>query len=87
VLPVKTGKKFEVTIGPPKLTKFERARILGARALMLSNGAPPFIDYISKFRSSLDIAQEELRSKALPISVRRVLPSGIYQDIPLDYLL
>jgi len=87
MVPVKAGKKFEVTIGPPKLTKFERARIIGARALMLSSGAPPFIDYVSKFRSSLDIAQEELRSRVLPISIRRVLPSGIYQDIPLNYLI
>jgi DNA-directed RNA polymerase subunit K len=27
-------------IGPPKLTRFERARIVGARALQISLGAP-----------------------------------------------
>ena len=33
-----TGKK--VKIGPDRLTRFERARIVGARALQLSMGAP-----------------------------------------------
>jgi RNA polymerase Rpb6. len=33
----------KITIGPPSLTRFEKARIMGARALQLSLGAPPFI--------------------------------------------
>jgi len=34
--------KSKFRIGPPTLTKFEKARIIGARALQLSQGAPPF---------------------------------------------
>ena len=34
----------KVLMGPPTLTRFEKARIMGARALQLSLGAPPFID-------------------------------------------
>jgi hypothetical protein len=29
----------------------------------------------------------ELASEALPLSIRRSLPNGIFQDIPIKYLL
>ena len=35
---------------------------------------------------SISIAIEELENKALPISIRRTLPNGIYQDIPIEWL-
>ena len=34
----------KILMGPPNLTRFEKARIMGARALQLSLGAPTFID-------------------------------------------
>ena len=37
-------------------------------------------------RSSISLAIEELEKKALPISIRRTLPNGTYQDIPIDWL-
>jgi DNA-directed RNA polymerase I, II, and III subunit RPABC2 len=79
-----TGKG-KVQIGPPTLTRFEKARIMGARALQLSLGAPPFIPIPKDARTSLDIAMEELERKAIPITVRRVLPNGDYQNIPIEY--
>lgn len=79
-----TGK-VKVQIGPPTLTRFEKARIMGARALQLSLGAPPFIPIPKDARTSLDIAMEELEQKAIPITVRRVLPNGDYQNIPIEY--
>ena len=79
-----TGK-VKVQIGPPTLTRFEKARIMGARALQLSLGAPPFIPIPKNARTSLDIAMEELEQKAIPITVRRVLPNGDYQNIPVEY--
>jgi len=33
----------EVKIGPPFLTKYERARIIGVRSLQLNYGAPPLV--------------------------------------------
>ena len=48
--------KGKITIGPPRLTKFEKARIMGARALQLSLGAPPFIPIPKNARISLDIS-------------------------------
>ena len=81
-IPVEKGK---ITIGPPTLTRFERARIMGARALQLSLGAPTFISIPETARTSLDIAFEELDQRVIPIVIRRVLPNGDYQNIPIDY--
>ena len=78
-------EKDQITIGPPTLTRFEKARIMGARALQLSLGAPPFIPIPKKARISLDISMEELDQRVIPITIRRVLPNGDYQNIPIDY--
>ena len=80
-------EKGKITIGPPRLTRFEKARIMGARALQLSLGAPPFIEIPKDARISLDISMEELEKKVIPITIRRVLPNGDYQNIPIDYFL
>jgi len=81
-IPVEKGK---ITIGPPTLTRFEKARITGARALQLSLGAPPFITIPKTARTSLDIAIEELEQRVIPIVIRRVLPNSDYQNIPIAY--
>ena len=79
-----------VKIGPPILTRFEKARILGARALQLSMSAPPLLDFEEEKDKELTdpllIASSELQAKVLPISVRRYLPDSRYQDIPIQYL-
>ena len=75
-----TGK---ILMGPPTLTRFEKARIMGARALQLSLGAPPFIEIPESAATSLDIAMEELEQRLIPISIRRTLPNGDFQNIPL----
>ena len=73
----------KVLMGPPTLTRFEKARIMGARALQLSLGAPPFIDIPPSAVTSLDISMKELEKRVIPITIRRVLPNGDYQNIPL----
>lgn len=78
-------EKGKITIGPPTLTRFEKARIMGARALQLSQGAPPFIAIPKTARISLDISMEELEQRVIPITIRRVLPNGDYQNLPIDY--
>lgn len=78
-------EKGKITIGPPTLTRFEKARIMGARALQLSLGAPPFIPIPKNARISLDISMEELEQRVIPITIRRVLPNEDYQNIPIDY--
>jgi len=77
--------KGKIKTGPPTLTRFEKARIMGARALQLSLGAPPFIQIPKTARTSLDIAMKELEKRVIPITIRRVLPNGDYQNIPIEY--
>ena len=74
-------------IGPPKLTRFERARIVGARALQVSLGAPILVPLPDDVVDPIDVAVVELREKVLPLTIRRTLPEGSYQDIPLIDLL
>jgi DNA-directed RNA polymerases I, II, and III subunit RPABC2 len=76
----------QVLVGPPSLTRFERARITGARSLQLSLGAPSLIKIPDEIKDSVSLASLELDARALPISIRRVLPNGLYQDIPTDWL-
>ena len=70
--------------GQTTLTRFEKARIMGSRALQLSLGAPPFIDFSKNISTALEIAMEELQQKVIPIVIRRTLPNGDYQNITID---
>ena len=83
----KTVSEEKVSIGPPKLTRFEKARIVGARALQISMGAPILVKPAEHATNPIDIALAELESGILPITIRRTLPDGTYQDIPLKWLL
>ena len=79
-----TTGRGKIMIGPPTLTRFEKARILGARALQLSLGAPPFISVPKEVATSLDLAYAELEKRVIPITIRRVLPNGDFQNISID---
>ena len=79
-----TTKNGEIITGPPTLTRFEKARIMGARALQLSLGAPVFIEIPKNATTSLEIAMEELNQRVIPIVIRRTLPNSDYQNIPID---
>jgi len=80
------GPVNEVIIGPPKLTRFEKARIVGARALQIAMGAPLLIQQPENLVGALDLALEELKAGALPMTIRRTLPDGTHQDIPIAWL-
>ena len=79
-----TTKDDRVVTGPITLTRFEKARIVGARALQLSLGAPVFIKIPKNAATSLEIAMEELKQRVIPIVIKRMLPNQDYQNIPLD---
>lgn len=60
-------------------TKYERARILGARALQIAMNAPLLIkisqDDLEKIKfDALKIAEIELNSNILPISIKKPFP-------------
>lgn len=84
---VSSREPDNIVIGPPKLTRFERARVVGARALQVSMGAPILLDITDPTLSPIDIALLELEEGVLPISIRRSLPDGTSQNIPLKWLL
>lgn len=82
-----TRRQETALIGPRKLTRFEKARVVGARALQIALGAPVLIDVDPGSMSAIDIATQELEAGALPISIRRTLPDGASQNIALRLLL
>lgn len=62
-----------------EFTKYERARILGARALQIAMNAPLLIkikqEDLEKIKfNALKIAEIELDSGALPISIKKPFP-------------
>lgn len=57
-----------------KFTKFERARIIGARSLQLAMGAPLLIKRPSNLFDPIRIAEIELKKDVLPITVKRPKP-------------
>ncbi len=54
-----------------KFTRYERARIIGARALQISMGAPVLIEADRK--EPIDIALMELEKGVIPITVKRTV--------------
>lgn len=52
------------------LSKYELARIIGARALQLSRGAPPLIE-VKPDESVIDVAKKELEAGIIPLVVLR----------------
>lgn len=58
-----------------ELTKYEFARIIGARALQLARGAPPLIK-VGKGMNFLTVAEAELNKKVIPLVVYRKEEAG-----------
>ncbi|AKA48091.1 DNA-directed RNA polymerase subunit K [uncultured archaeon] len=52
-------------------TKFEKARIIGARALQIAMGAPVIIDVPSNLIDPVDIAMLEFENNVIPITIKR----------------
>ena len=57
------------------MTRYEKTRLLSARALQLAYGAPPLIKP-GKEMSAYEMAKEEFAKKVIPLSVVRMLPNG-----------
>ena len=54
-------------------TRFEKARIIGARALQISMGAPSLIKIPKDIIDPIEIAMLEFNEDAIPITVKRVI--------------
>ena len=67
-------------------SKYERARILGARALQIAMDAPVLLKTDDKELSDVNydplrIAEKELDSGVLPISIKRPMPGKTEEDL------
>lgn len=54
-----------------KYTRFEKARIIGARALQITMGAPVLIEIDKKIIDPIKIVTKEFEAGVVPITVRR----------------
>lgn len=79
----KTASAERVTT--PFMTKYERARILGTRALQIAMGAPVMVELEGE-TDPLEIARKELKGHKIPIIIRRYLPDGSFEDWGVDEL-
>lgn len=68
------------------MTKYERARVLGTRALQISMNAPVMVELDGE-TDPLKIAMKELRERKIPMIIRRYLPDGSYEDWSIDELI
>jgi len=64
------------------ITRFERARVVTARALQLSFGAPPLVKAKPGF-TAYDLAKEELEKKILPLAIIRRFPDDSVEKIAI----
>jgi len=80
-------RKIDLKTKPYRLTRYEKARIVAARALQLSLGAIPLIDVRNLPKDPVVIAIEELKRGLLPITVIRRTPAGEIELIPVSKLI
>jgi DNA-directed RNA polymerase I, II, and III subunit RPABC2 len=73
-------------ITTPFMTKYERARVLGTRALQISMCAPIMVE-LENETDPLQIAMKELKARKIPLIIRRYLPDGSYEDWSIDELI
>ena len=55
---------------PASITRFERARLVGARALQISLGAPPLVNVLET--DPIELALVELENGLVPMTYTRV---------------
>lgn len=65
----------EIVIWPKdRLTRFEVARLLGARSLQISLGAPILTK--TEDTNPIEVSKHEFREKLIPITIKRKLPNN-----------
>ncbi len=76
---------YDVSIDEFGLTRFERARIIGSRALQIAMGAPILVKISKKELENIKynpirIAEKELEAGVIPISVKRRYPYELREN-------
>lgn len=74
---------FEEGVFMARLTRFEVTRLISARALQISLGAPPLVK-IHKNETPFDIAKAEFEKKVIPLAVVREYPDGRVEKVEVN---
>ena len=69
-----------------RITKFERVRVIGARATQISRGAPSTVN-IDGMEDPLEIAEKEFRERKCPLMVVRKYPNGKVEKIAVSDMI
>ena len=77
ILPAESRDSEKSRKTSPYMTKFEKARVLGTRALQIANGAPVLVE-IEGETDPLKISGRELLARKIPIIIRRFCNAIIY---------
>ncbi len=64
-----------------RLTRFETARLLGARALQVSLGAPVLVN--TKETDPSKVAKNEFKENVVPMTIKRKLPSDEHVTVEI----
>jgi len=67
----------------PKITKYEKALIVGKRAKQIEEGANPNVKVLPG-QTSIDIAEEELRQRKIPFIIKRPIGNKFEYWKPID---
>ena len=73
-------------VTPNFLTKYEKARIIGTRALQISRNSPVLVDLGKDDTDPILIAEKELAERKIPFIIRRYLPDGSFEDWRINEL-
>jgi DNA-directed RNA polymerase I, II, and III subunit RPABC2 len=67
-----------------RLSKYEKARIIGVRAAMIADGAGTLVDP-GDLINPIDIARKELAENKCPLMIRRPIPSRNHKKPNYEY--
>lgn len=68
------------------LTRFEKAHVIGVRAKQIAYGAPAMIDTEGE-TDPLKISEKEYEANVIPLTIRRHLPDGTFEDCDVRDLI
>jgi len=89
IIPLSAGVKptpADKRVMTKYMTIYEKARVLGTRALQIAMNCPVMVPTGGE-SDSLRIAEMELKEKKIPIIIRRFMPNGSFEDWAVDELI
>mgnify|MGYP006166741187 CR=1 FL=1 len=63
----------------PFLTKFEKTKMIGIRAQMISEGSTPLVPIPEHVTNSIEIAELEFKQKKIPLFIKRMITQTEYE--------